>query len=43
MRARAVAGMARARDELTWARAAEAHENLYAEVLAMQPRRPAAH
>ncbi len=43
LRARAVAGMARARDELTWARAAEAHENLYAEVLAMQPRRPAAH
>jgi glycosyltransferase involved in cell wall biosynthesis len=43
LRARAVAGMARARAELTWARAAEAHEDLYAEVLAMQPRRPGAH
>ena len=43
LRARAVAGMARARQELTWAHAAETHEHLYADVLAMQPRRPAAH
>jgi glycosyltransferase involved in cell wall biosynthesis len=43
LRARATAGMARARSELTWARAAETHEALYAEVLAVQPGRRAAH
>ena len=31
MRARAVAGMGGDREELTWARAAETHEHLYAE------------
>jgi glycosyltransferase involved in cell wall biosynthesis len=34
VRARAIAGMQRARRELTWGRAAEAHESLYREVLA---------
>jgi glycosyltransferase involved in cell wall biosynthesis len=33
LRARAVAGMRRARKELTWAHAAETHEKLYLEVL----------
>jgi glycosyltransferase involved in cell wall biosynthesis len=33
LRARAVAGMRRARQELTWAHAAEAHEGLYREIL----------
>ena len=33
-RTRAIAGMRRAREELTWARAAETHEHLYHEVLA---------
>jgi glycosyltransferase involved in cell wall biosynthesis len=38
VRARATAGMRRARRELTWARAAETHEELYRDVLAGRSR-----
>jgi hypothetical protein len=34
MRARATEGMRRARNELTWGRAAETHEALYRDVIA---------